>query len=46
MCNGKIIAVKYNQIHRKTEIGVTFSGPPEEVSKIRELVHFCMRFKV
>ncbi len=44
--HGKIIAVKYNQIHRKTEIGVTFSGPPEEVSKIRELVHFCMRFKV
>jgi c-di-GMP-binding flagellar brake protein YcgR len=43
---GKIIAVKYNQIHRKTEIGVTFSGPAEEVSKIRELVHFCMRFKV
>ena len=38
-----ITIVKYNQIHRKTEIGVTFSGPAEEISKIRELVHFCMR---
>jgi hypothetical protein len=41
-----ITAVKYNQIHRKTEIGVRYSGPAEEVTKIRELVHFCMRFKV
>lgn len=41
-----ISIVKYNQIHRKTEIGVTFSGPAEEISKIRELVNFCMRFKV
>ncbi len=41
-----ITIVKYNQIHRKTEIGATFSGPAEEISKIRELVHFCMRFKV
>jgi c-di-GMP-binding flagellar brake protein YcgR len=42
----QIIAVRYNQIHRKTEIGVRFSGPAEEISKIRELVRFCMRFKV
>ncbi len=41
-----ISIVKYNQIHRKTEIGVTFSGPAEEIAKIRELVNFCMRFKV
>jgi hypothetical protein len=41
-----ITTVKYNQIHRKTEIGVKFTGPAEEISKIRELVHFCMRFKV
>jgi hypothetical protein len=42
----EITTVKYNQIHRKTNIGASFSGPPEEVSKIRELVRFCMRFKV
>jgi c-di-GMP-binding flagellar brake protein YcgR len=41
-----ISIVKYNQIHRKTEIGVTFSSPANEIAKIRELVHFCMRFKV
>jgi c-di-GMP-binding flagellar brake protein YcgR len=41
-----IIIVKYNQIHRKTEIGTTFLSPDEEISKIKELVHFCMRFKV
>jgi c-di-GMP-binding flagellar brake protein YcgR len=41
-----IINVKYNQIYRKTEIGARFSGPAEEISKIRELVKFCMRFKV
>lgn len=40
-----ISSVKYNQIHKKTDIGVTFSGPPEEIVKIRELVNFCMRFK-
>jgi hypothetical protein len=43
---GQIATVKYNQIHRKTEIGARFSGPAEEISKIRELVRFCMRFKV
>lgn len=42
----KISSVKYNQIHKKTDIGVTFIGPPEEVAKICELVKFCMRFKV
>ncbi len=42
----KVTTVKYSQIHRKTEIGARFSGPAEEISKIRELVHFCMRFKV
>jgi c-di-GMP-binding flagellar brake protein YcgR len=41
-----IATVKYNQIHRKTEIGARFSGPAEEISKIRELVHFCLRFRV
>ena len=41
-----ISAVKYNQIHKKTEIGAKFLGPAEEISKIRDLVHFCMRFKV
>ncbi len=41
-----ITTVKYNQIHRKTEIGARFVAPAEEISKIRELVHFCMRFKV
>ena len=41
-----ITIVKYNQIHRKTEIGATFSGPAGEISKIKELVNFCMRFKV
>ncbi|MGA2404067.1 MAG: PilZ domain-containing protein [Syntrophobacteraceae bacterium] len=41
-----IITVKYNQIRRKTEIGAKFSGPAEQISKIRELVEFCMRFKV
>jgi hypothetical protein len=41
-----ITVVKYNQIHRKTIIGASFSGPAEEVTKIRELVQFCMRFKV
>lgn len=43
---GKISSVKYNQIHRKTELGVNFLSPPEEIAKIRELVNFCMRFKV
>jgi len=38
--------VKYNQIHRKTEIGARFLRPAEEISKIQELVHFCMRFRV
>jgi c-di-GMP-binding flagellar brake protein YcgR len=42
----EIMSVRYNQIHRKTGIGVSFSGPVEETSKIRELVRFCMRFKV
>jgi c-di-GMP-binding flagellar brake protein YcgR len=41
-----VVRVKYNQIHRRTEIGSEFSGPAEEVSKIQELVKFCMRFKV
>jgi hypothetical protein len=41
-----ITNVKYNQIHKKTEIGARFSGPAEEISKIGELVRFCMRFKV
>jgi len=41
-----IMSVKYNQIYRKTEIGARFSGPDESISKIRELVHFCMRFRV
>jgi hypothetical protein len=43
---GTITNVKYNQIYKKTEIGARFSGPAEEISKIRELVTFCMRFKV
>ncbi|MGC9196367.1 MAG: PilZ domain-containing protein [Syntrophobacteraceae bacterium] len=42
----KISGVKYNQIHKKTEISVIFEGPSEEISRIRELVNFCMRFKV
>jgi hypothetical protein len=42
----KIISVKYNQIQRKTAIGARCSGPAEAVSKIRELVRFCMKFKV
>lgn len=42
----KISSVKYNQIHKKTDVGAMFSGPPEEIAKIRELVNFCMRFKV
>ncbi len=42
----KVSSVKYNQIHKKTDIGITFLGPPEEVAKISELVKFCMRFKV
>lgn len=41
-----IMKVKYNQIHKKTDIGAEFSGPAEEVSKIQELVRFCMRFKI
>jgi len=41
-----ITTVKYNQIHRKTEIGARFLRPAEEISKIQELVHFCMRFRV
>jgi c-di-GMP-binding flagellar brake protein YcgR len=41
-----IISVKYNQIHRKTAVGAKFQGPAEAVSKIRELVRFCMKFKV
>ncbi len=41
-----VTVVKYSQIHKKTSIGATFSGPAEEISKIRELVKFCMRFKV
>ncbi len=41
-----ITSVKYNQIHKKTEIGARFLGPDEAISKIRELVQFCMRFKV
>jgi len=41
-----IASVKYNQIHRKTEIVAKFSGPDEAISTIRELVQFCMRFKV
>jgi hypothetical protein len=42
----KISGVKYNQIHKKTEISVIFAGPSEEIAKIREMVKFCMRFKV
>ncbi len=41
-----ITSVKYNQIHRKTEIGAIFSGPADEIATIKELVQFCMRFKV
>jgi len=41
-----IVSVKYNQIQRKTEVGAKYSGPVEAISKIRELVRFCMRFKV
>ncbi len=43
-CN--IENVKYNQIYRKTEIGARYVGPGDEISKICELVKFCMRFKV
>ena len=42
----KITSVKYNQIHRKTEVFAKFSGPDEAISIIRELIQFCMRFKV
>ncbi|MDR3569284.1 MAG: PilZ domain-containing protein [Syntrophobacteraceae bacterium] len=42
----KISSVKYNQIHKKTDIGATFLKPPEEIAKIQALVKFCMRFKV
>jgi hypothetical protein len=41
----EIATVGYSQIHRKTVIGAKFLGPPEEISKIRELVEFCMKFK-
>lgn len=41
-----ITNVKYNQIHKKTGIGVKYLSPAEEISKIQELVNFCMRFKV
>jgi hypothetical protein len=41
-----VTSVKYNQIQKKTEIGASYSGPIEAISKIRELVQFCMRFKV
>ena len=40
-----IYSIKYNQIHKKTDIGVTFSGPPAELDKVKSLVKFCMRFK-
>ena len=42
----KVTSVKYDQIHRKMEIGASFVSPAEEISKIQELVRFCMRFKV
>ncbi|MDA8307920.1 MAG: PilZ domain-containing protein [Deltaproteobacteria bacterium] len=42
----RVTSVKYNQIHKKTDVGAAFSGPSEEIAKIRELVNFCMRFKV
>ncbi len=42
----KIMNMKFNQIYRKTDVGIMFQGPPEEVAKIRELIKFCMRFKV
>jgi hypothetical protein len=42
----EIVAVKYSQIQKKTIIGAGFLGPADEVSRIRELVRFCMRFKV
>jgi hypothetical protein len=41
-----ITSVKYNQIHKKTGISAKFTSPAEEISKIGELVRFCMRFKV
>jgi len=41
-----ITNVKYNQIHKRTEIGARFLSPAEEIFKIGELVRFCMRFKV
>ncbi len=41
-----ITVVRYNQIQKKTSIGASFSGPAETITKIRELVQFCMRFKV
>ncbi len=42
----QIINVKCNQIQRRMEIGAKFVAPAEEISKIQELVRFCMRFKV
>ncbi|SPF51354.1 hypothetical protein SBDP1_920011 [Syntrophobacter sp. SbD1] len=42
----KVTSVKYDQIHRRMEIGARFVSPAEEISKIHELVRFCMRFKV
>ncbi len=41
-----IMNVKYYQIRKITEIGVTFIEPAEEIAKVRDLVNFCMRFKV
>jgi hypothetical protein len=40
------MSVRYDRIHQRTGIGSQFSGPEDDVSKIRELVRFCMRFKL
>lgn len=42
----RVMNTRFFHVRQLTEAGVSFSGPPEELSKIRELCRFCMRFKV
>lgn len=43
---GLIRNVQYYKLKKAADAGIQFTGPPEEIAKVRSFCEFCMYFKV
>lgn len=45
-CKAKILKVKFSKLEGSTEIGLQFTGSPDQMSTISSFCHFCSFFEV